>query len=170
MKQTASILIAILFLFASCGKDSKNEWSRFYGFTQADIVGHYESNPDESLYEELPTAGITVYDNVTIDIGAVGSTAVSLHIVIPGKINKTFSGTINTNDDHHSDLVLNNGNNEDVMMTVYKNEDGRVRFHGRVKHYYYNADNELVNSINWGFDVVKEDASFVGSILRMQMN
>ena len=52
MKNTALLLISICFLFASCGKDPKEEWSRFYGFTQADIVGCYEANPDESNADE----------------------------------------------------------------------------------------------------------------------
>lgn len=156
MKKASLLLIALSLLCATCNKTPQNEWNRFYGFTQSDIVGHYEANPDESLYEELPTTGITIYDIVNIDITASGNTAVSLHIVIPGTINKTFSGAIDMNDEHRSDLVLHNNNNEDIMMTVYKNDAGQVRFHGRVKHYYYNANHELVNSANWGFDVIKE--------------
>ncbi len=157
MKKTCLfLLICTAFLCASCGKTDDNEWSRFYGFTQTDIVGHYEANPDESLYEELPTAGIEVYREVSIDLTAQSETLLSLHIVIPGTINKTFTGTIDMNDEHRSDLVLNNFN-EDIMMTVYKNEEGQVRFHGRVKHYYYNAEGELSSSRNWGFDVLKQE-------------
>ena len=158
MKKASLLIIAIIFLCAACNKNNENEWNRFYGFTQTDIVGHYEANPDESLYEELPTAGITVNDNVSIDVAATGNISVTLHIVIPGTINKTFTGAIDMNDERRSDLMLHNDNNEDVMLTVYKHEDGRVRFHGRVKHYYYNANHELVNSVNWGFDVIREGA------------
>lgn len=150
------LLICTVFLCASCEKTEDNEWNRFYGFTQTDIVGHYEANPDESLYEELPTAGIEVYRDVSIDLTAQSETLLTLHIVIPGTINKTFTGTIDMNDEHRSDLVLNNFN-EDIMMTVYKNEEGQVRFHGRVKHYYYNAEGELSSSRNWGFDVLKQE-------------
>ena len=164
MKRIALCLIALCFLSASCNKDNNNEWSRFYGFTQTDIVGHYEANPDESLYEELPTEGVVVYDHASIDIGAVGNVSISLHIVIPGQINKSFSGAIDMNDEQRSDIVLtnviNNTNKEDVMMTVYKNDEGQVRFHGRVKRYHYSSqpghENEFTSE-NWGFDVIKEE-------------
>ena len=153
MKNTALLLISICFLFASCGKDPKEEWSRFYGFTQADIVGCYEANPDESLYEDLPTEGMTIYNNASINVSPVGDVSISLNIIIPDRINKYFSGPLEMSNDHRSDItltnVINTTNKEDIMMTVYKNDQGQVRFHGRVKRYYYVTD-------NWGFDVVKE--------------
>jgi len=164
MRKATLIITAITFLLASCGKPEE-EWSRFYGFTQEDIVGHYEANPDESLYEELPTSGITVYDNVTMEVGAVGDHSLSIRIVIPGVGTKTFSGAIDMSDDNRSDIILTNvintTNKEDIMMTVYKNAEGRARFHGRVKRYYYRFNTEthelsLYRSDNWGFDVIKE--------------
>lgn len=165
MKRTSLLIIAITLLFASCGKDSDKEWGRFYGFTQADVVGHYEANPDESLYEPLPVEGVAVYDNATVDVGAVGNVSISVHVVIPGKVNKTISGPIDMSDDNRSDIVVTNvispTDKEDIMMTVYKNESGQVRFHGRVKRYYYRYDEHhviyLYRSDNWGFDVIKAD-------------
>lgn len=154
-----ALLSIIALVFVSCEKTPVNEWSRFYGYTQADIVGHYEANPDESLYQDLPTEGVEVYNNATIDIAAASGKSISLHIVIPEVINKRFSGPVNTTE-QESDLTLNNFN-EDILMTVYKNAKGQVRFHGRVKHYYYNADHELVNSINYGFDVIKTSSESV---------
>lgn len=164
MKRAALLLISFCFLFATCEKNPVDTWSRFYGFNQVDIVGHYEANPDESIYEELP-AGMVVYDNATIDIGAVGDYSISLHIIIPGVIDKSFSGPLEMSNDHRSDItltnIINTTNKEDIMMTVYTNDDGQVRFHGRVKRYYYvvdNVTNQLIldKSDNWGFDVIKE--------------
>lgn len=153
-KTLLAIAIGLLFVSISCKKSpTESEWSRFYGYTKNDIVGHYEANPDESLYQDLPTEGVAVYDNATIDIVELSENSISLRIVIPGVLNKNFSGAIYTNE-QISDLTLQNFN-EDIMMTVYKNSKGQVRFHGRVKHYYYNADHELVNSNNYGFDVIK---------------
>lgn len=164
MKKTTLFLIAISLLFSSCGKDPKNEWERFYGFTQADIIGHFEANPDESLYQELPTEGAVVYDNAVIDIISTGNNIISVHIVIPGNLNKTFSGPLDMSDENRSDIallnVINSLNKEDLMMTVYKNEKGQVRFHGRVKRYYYEINSAgstvLKRSDNWGFDVIKQ--------------
>ena len=155
MKKTALSLITLCLLFVSCGKSSQEEWSRFYNFTQNDIVGHYEANPDESLYEELPTTGVAVYDNATIDIQSSGGNQVSLRIVIPGTINKAFSGTVIPDEDS-SDLMLVN-NNEDISMTVYKNSQNQIRLHGRVKRYHYDSHQVLVDSDNWGFDVLKTE-------------
>lgn len=165
MRKVALIITAITFMMVSCGKDPEAEWERFYGFTQADVVGHYEANPDESLYEALPTEGVVVYDNATIDVSPVGNVSISVQVVIPGNVNKTISGPINMSDDNRSDIIVTNVINtlskEDIMMTVYKNEEGGVRFHGRVKRYYYERDPEthkiyLDRSDNWGFDVLKE--------------
>ena len=164
MKRTFLFFIVIGLLCCSCNKD-KNEWGRFYGFTQADVVGHYEANPDQSLYDELPTSGIAVYNNASMDVAAVGEHSLSIHFVIPGKVNKTFSGPIDMHDEDRSDIVLttviNTTNKEDIWMTVYKNDQGQVRFHGRVKRYYYRYDSDteeyyLYRSDNWGFDVIKE--------------
>ena len=160
MKKTSLLFVALCLLFASCGKDPENEWSRFYGFTQADIIGHYEANPDESLYEELPVEGVAVYNNASLDVNAIGETAISVHIIIPDIINKTFSGPINMQYEDHSDITMTNGldiEGENLMMTVNKNKQGQVRFHGRVKHPYYNYANHQHDYYNWGFDVIKEE-------------
>lgn len=162
MKKTSLLLIAISLILCSCVKDSQNDWNRFYDFTQADVVGHFEANPDESLYEELPTEGVAVYDNATMDVTAVGNNSISLHIIIPGRVNKTFSGSLTASSDITLTNIINDLNKEDIMMTVYKNGKGQVRFHGRVKRYYYRIDSETQNkylyrSENWGFDVIKQE-------------
>lgn len=146
MKKASLLLIVIALLFGSCKKTQENEWSRFFNFTQADILGHYEANPDESLYQELPTSGIAVYANATMDVTAPSATTITIHIVIPGHINKTFSGLLSTN----SDIMLHNDEaTEDISMTVYTNSKNQVRFHGRVKPTY--------GTEVWGFDVIKQE-------------
>ncbi|MBR4147079.1 MAG: hypothetical protein IKU00_04210 [Bacteroidales bacterium] len=153
MKKASLFLIALCLLCLSCEKTPVNEWDRFYGFTKDDIVGHYEANPDESLYQELPTQGVTVYSNATIDITSLSGNSISIRIVIPSVINKVFSGAVN-NEENSSDLVLRNFN-EDIMMTVYKNSKGQIRMHGRVKRYRYDSDGILIDSNYYGFDVIK---------------
>ena len=154
MKKTILFLIALGLLCASCEKTPVNEWNRFYGFTKDDIAGHYEANPDESLYEELPTEGVTVYNTATIDITSLQDNRVSLRIVIPHVINKVFSGVVN-GDDSTSDLILN-GFGENIMATVYKNSKGQIRMHGRVKGDRHQRDEDPVIEI-YGFDVLKAD-------------
>lgn len=158
MKRINSILAIALCLifFASCEKDPAKEWDRFYGFAKEDVIGHYEPNPDESLYEELPTEGVKVYSDAVIDVVDLSDNLVSIRIRIPSvPLNKVFSGVIYS-EASNSDIVLNSGN-DDIRMTVYKNDKGQVRFHGRQKRYYYDADHVLVDSDNYGFDVIKEE-------------
>ena len=152
MKRASLLLIAISLLFASCNKDP--EWVRFHGFTQADIVGHYEANPDESLYEDYPTEGVAIYDNASMDVVAEGSNGVTVHIVIPDKINKTYSGSINMTEENYTELIIYNYH-DDLIMTAYKNDKGQVRFHGRVKLYAPNTFS-IQHDTNLYFDVIKE--------------
>ena len=150
------IIIALLvnaLCFSACQKTEEETWKRFYGYTQADIVGHYEANPDSTYYSGLPTEGVVVYPNATIDITSIDSNLVQLRIIIPDVINKTFTGAavMNEND---SDLAFHN-NNEDILMTVYKNVKNQVRLHGRESRVIYNADGEITDRIPHYFDVIK---------------
>jgi hypothetical protein len=158
MKRISTLLATVLcvFLFASCEKDPVNEWQRFWGYTKADLIGHYDANPDESIYEELPTAGVVVYSDASIEIIDLSEDLVSVRLIIPKILNIVFSGTVYSASDN-SDFVLRNGNN-DIRMTVYKNSKGDVRFHGVQKRYQYNADQQLESSKNYGFDVIKKAA------------
>lgn len=153
MRKTHLLLIALCLLLTACKKDNVSEWSRFYGFTADDIKGHYNANPNESLYEDQSSSIIVFYRNTSIDISASGST-VTMRIVIPNILNRGFTGSIDLNDNYRSDLILYNSNyNEDVMLSVYKDKDRTARLHGRVKHHY--SDNQPDK--NWGFDVIKAD-------------
>lgn len=156
MKKITLLLVALCLLLTACEKDPKYDWSRFYGFTAADVNGHYEATPIESLYQEQPTEGIVVYNNVKIDITA-SDDIVLMHIVIPDVLNRSFSGHIDLNDPYRSDLILYNGNNnEDALFSIYKSTTNGVRFSGRVKHYYYNSGGQVVKNDYYGFDVTKE--------------
>lgn len=150
------IFIALLlstWFFCSCGKNEDNTWQRFFSYSKEDIVGHYESNPDTTVYGELPTEGVTIYPNTTIDIISLDGNLVRLHIVIPNTINKYFTGsTAIENSD--SELSFHN-NDEDVLMTVYKNEQGQVRLHGRERRCRYDAHDEIIDCVLHGFDVIK---------------
>lgn len=157
MKKLNIALVMALFaiLFASCDKTPENPWKRFWGFTKEDIAGHYQANPDPSLYEELPTEGIVVYNNATMDVTALSGNLVSIRVVIPDVITKTFSGAVYSNESN-SDIVLTNGN-YDIRMTVYKSDEGKVKFHGRVQQFTINVNNERINLHTYGFDVIKEE-------------
>lgn len=153
MKRITILLTLCVIVFTSCKKDPV--WNRFFGYTKDDIVGHYEANPDESLYEDLPTEGVKVYSNAVLDITSLSNDLISIRIVIPDVINKVFSGPVYSAADN-SDIVLLNGD-DDIQMTVYKSDKGEIRLHGRQKRYHYDASNVLVSSENYGFDVIKQE-------------
>lgn len=152
----SSVFFGILLLCVSCEKQPTNPWSRFYGFTKADIVGHYEANPDQSVYEALPTAGVVVYDNASVDIIDVSDNTISFRLTIPDKLAEVFVGEV-TSDENTSEMNLYN-NRKDVLFNVYKNAEGQVRLHGRYRYCYYEyvqGQQVLVDADNYGFDVIK---------------
>lgn len=155
MKKTltfAALLLGILF-FCSCEKTEVNSWERFYGFTQADVIGHYDANPDSSYYEPLPTEGVIVYPNATIDITPIDDNLVRLVLNIPDVIYKIFTGAAVYNE-NDSDMTFHDYN-YDILMTVYKNPQNQIRLHGRERYCRYNDEGELINCTFHGFDVIK---------------
>lgn len=157
MKKTLSIITLLIaaFLFTTCQKTQEDEWERFYGYTKADIVGHYEANPDSTSYSELPTEGVMVYPNATIDINELSDNLISLRIIIPDVINKYFTGEASMNE-NDSELSLHNYH-EDILMTVYKNKQNQVRLQGRERRCIFNNEGEITDCILHGFDVIKTD-------------
>lgn len=156
MKTRTLLIIATLigvFLFNSCDKKQENEWDRFYSFTKDDIIGHYEANPDNSVYVELPTEGVTIYPNATIDISALEGNFVRLQITIPDVINKVYTGTATMNE-NDTELSFHNYH-EDILMSVYKNKQNQIRLQGRERKCKYNSEGEVVDCDVHGFDVVK---------------
>lgn len=144
----------------SCGKNEGNAWERFYGYTKNDIVGHFIPNPDESAYPDLPTSGVEIYRNATIDITDVDPdrNLIQLHLVIPNVINKTFSGPLYSNE-YEADLALNISNGEDILMTVYKNKKNQIRLHGRERNCHSDVTGQPYDCLIHGFDVIKLENS-----------
>ena len=161
MKKLLSFLSFLLLTttLISCGKTDEDEWNRFFGYTKADIIGHYVSTPNDEYYYELPTAGVTVYRNVTIDISdAGGDSYVSVHVVIPDVINVHFTGAVQLNG-NDSDMAFNNNSTytiEDLLMTVYKNDNNQIRFHGRERNGRIDAEGEMVSCKTRCYDVIKK--------------
>ncbi|MCR5013306.1 MAG: hypothetical protein K6A28_00860 [Bacteroidales bacterium] len=161
MKKIIAIVALLMGVlsFSSCEKSQEHEWGRFYGYTKADIIGQYEAIVGDEYYPELPTGGIEIYRDVTVEIIEQGENQnlVRFHIVIPDVLNKTFTGVVNPSE-NDSELAFNNSAyHEDALMTVYKNEESQVRLQGRVRRVSYNGEGEVVNSIVYGFDVVKAE-------------
>lgn len=149
------LFLGMAFLSASCGKE-KQTWERFYGYTRADLIGHYEANPDNSVYEELPTQGVKIYPNAEIDITEYDDDVVNIRILIPEVWYRNFRGAVALfNDD--SDVSISDSDLSDVLMTVYKNADNQVRLHGRARVPKHWAQGVPDDYHIYGFDVVKTE-------------
>lgn len=158
MKKTILILSAMLGLLianGACNK-TKDEWNRFSGYQKEDIIGHYTANPDESVYVELPTEGVIIYRDVTINISPLSNNNVSLKISIPNVLNKIFTGGVALDVNDSEIRLYNQGTNEDILMTVYRNEMNQIRLSGRERKCYYAGDS-LVDCKNYSFDVIKQN-------------
>lgn len=158
MKRITLFLLTILgiaSLCVSCEK-TKAKWERFYGYTKADIIGSYEANPDSTLYEELPTEGVTVYPDAELTITEYDENVVSIRIRIPNLFFRNFRGAVALNEDD-SEISIGDTDNSDILMTVYRNAQNQVRLHGRVRtpsHWdQYGPDDYNI----YGFDVIKTE-------------
>ena len=157
MRKTALslfILLSLLVLSISCEKQKEKTWSSFYDFTVADIAGSYVSNPDESIYEESPTAGTSLYDNVSLTITELSDNNISVRIIIPDQINKVFTGSIEPNNSL-AIIKLSQGFYESFTANVYKDSQNRIRLSGNESISYYDANGEVVDKKVHGFDVIK---------------
>ena len=154
------ILISLGFFFcsASCNKE-KEEWERVYGYTKADVIGHYEANPDSSLYEELPTVGVQVYPNVVMEITEYNEDMVNIFIKIPNLWYRNFRGYVALNEDDSDISIGNDFDGSDILMTVYHNKQNQVRLHGRARERHMWVNPVSYDWIIYGFDVIKQPAS-----------
>lgn len=149
-----SIILGIVLVCASCG-EPKDTWERFYGYTQADIIGRYEANPDNSLYEELPTEGVTVYPNAELTITAYGDALVNIQIRIPEVWYRNFRGAVALNEDD-SEISIGDTDRSDLLATVYKNAQDQIRIHGRARvPKHWNQEGHPDDYYIYGFDVLK---------------
>lgn len=158
MRKTAlhlSLALGLLILFSSCEKPKEKTWISFYDFTVADIVGTYSANTDESVYEDSPTPGTTVYQNATVTITELSESNISVRVVIPDQINKAFTGSIETNNSL-AIIKLTQGLYETFTANVYKDSQNRIRLNGNESRSIYDANGELVDKKVYGFDVVKD--------------
>ena len=141
----------MVLLMTGCNPEKENEWSRFYGFSKEDVVGHYEANPDESCYEEYPVENMTTHHNAKVDVIDQGGNIAAIRIVIPNVLNKYFSGVKVGDEGHDCEIIAFPGSNEELVIDVYKNDKNQVRLHGNIKQ-FVNTNHTKVDV----FDVVKK--------------
>lgn len=150
------LLISVAFIATSC-REPKDEWVRFYGYTKEDVIGHYEANPDSTLYEELPTEGVQVYPDAEIDITEYNDYMVNVRIKIPNKLYKNFRGVVAINEDDSEIAIGDESDGSDILMTVYRNTKNGVRLHGRERQHKLWTNPISYDYIIYGFDVIKTD-------------
>lgn len=152
-------ILGMLLLQSACHKNPQSEWERFYGYTKADLLGHYEANPDDSYYEELPTEGVVIYRTAVIDITEYDENLVNIRVTIPNYLNRTFRGAVAINQSEiDSDVHISESDGSDILMTVYRNKKQQVRLHGRTRRPKHWDENGIPDDYYlYGFEVVKTD-------------
>ena len=159
MKQLSTIIIltlGLVFLATSC-KEQKEEWERFYGYTKDDVIGHYEANPDQSVYDELPTVGVEVYPTAQIDITEYYEDLVNLRILIPEVFYNNYRGEVAINE-NASDISIGSTDGSDILLTVYRNAKNQIRLHGRARQRKIWTEPVVsYDYIIYGFDVIKTE-------------
>jgi len=157
MKKTSilfSAILGFLFLFTACEQQEEEEWTRFYDYTKADIIGHYEANPDESFYPEYPTEGVVFYKNAVVDIQDLSGDMISLRVYIPDVTTKVYTGVVDNQESTAEIILTNHSAGNDILLTVYKNKDQQIRLHGRDRHCVQDSEGVLDCDFN-GIEVIK---------------
>lgn len=152
----SAILGLLLFATACKQEGEEQEWVRFTGYTKADIIGRYEANPDESCYPDYPVDGMVFYTNTTITIEDLSGNMISLRVVIPNVTTKVYTGVAGNEENGTEIILTNHSAGNDILLTVYKNKDGKIRLHGRDRHCVKDSEGVLNCDFN-GIEVIKKE-------------
>ena len=174
--------VAIVMVFASCNK-TKSEWTNFYGYTAADVVGTYVFSASPEAFEGYAEGTYCILcKDAQISISG-GENTVRFNIDCPDhNYSKSFLGKapLNPNDF----LIDIRGNVQSagyrkclvnrLQTRVLKNNENKIRLAGAgikdlyniTERYIYDPthqfildtiiDTTLFSSTNYYFDVIKE--------------
>ena len=167
MKKIALLLLVIACF--SCEKQETKEWSKFFGYTNDDIVGEYVHSGLSSAFAAL-TESNSAYlcADAQVKITSTSETGVLFRIDCPDhNFAKSFSGRPSPNS---GSFLINMGGAMSglkryvLSATVRKNDEEKVRLEGSVSedHFVreYNTttqkyDTIFDHSVKYYFDVVK---------------
>ena len=161
-------LLGMAFL-TSCKKEGDKEWSKFYGYTNEDIVGQYAFSSLSDAFSGLIESdeGHLCYD-AQVSVSSTGAQTVLFHMASPSRnFQRNFSGLPKrTAGDFFISMYSGwfNLKRFNVTADVMKNDQSTVRLKGYVSedHYVrvYNVeaaryDTVYDYSIKYYFDVIK---------------
>ena len=167
MKKIALLLLVIACF--SCEKQETKEWSKFFGYTNDDIVGEYVHSGLSTAFADL-TESSSAYlcADAQVKITSTSETGILFRIDCPDhNFAKSFSGCPSPNS---GSFLINMGGAMSGMKryvlsaTVRKNGEEKVRLEGSVSedHFVreYNTatqkyDTIFDHSVKYYFDVIK---------------
>ena len=167
MKKIALLLLVIACF--SCEKQETKEWSKFFGYTNDDIVGEYVHSGLSTAFADLPeSSSAYLCADAQVKITSTSETGILFRIDCPDhNFAKSFSGCPSPNS---GSFLINMGGAMSGMKryvlsaTVRKNGEEKVRLEGSVSedHFVreYNTatqkyDTIFDHSVKYYFDVIK---------------
>ena len=166
MKNKALTLMVLVLglMLVSCGKDPNSEWTKYYGYTNDDIIGTYRfSNVSDAFASLTESDYCHLCSDAQITIASYSMNSVEFHVKSPNAdYDQTFTGVPSHNTD---DFLISMSNQMGstteytVTATVYNNAKGEIRLHGFARKIIYGIDDEEHKYVkycyNYYFDVIK---------------
>ena len=171
----AAVLMLFALVFTGCEK--KNEWSKYSGYSNEDIIGNYSySNVTDAFYGLSEGEFCHICPDAEISITGLTDNTVKFVIKCPeAEFSREYIGTPRKfKNDFMVQMTsgyLSRGSNKLKSYTltsyVYKNEVGKIRLHGFASYNKFNVehpvpsdltivDTVLIQSVNYYFDMIKD--------------
>ena len=143
-----SVLFLLSLFFVSCEEEQNNEWERYYGYTNEEIIGSYSNSNVADAFDGLTESLYChVCDDARITVTAESENMVRFSVnSAEAALNTSLKGNPALNDDDF--LITLVDSPYELTAYVYTNAKGQLRLHGFVRTDYPNL-------VNYYFDVIK---------------
>ena len=166
-----SVLFILGFFFVSCEKQpQENEWKKYYGYTNEEIVGSYSFSDVNDAFDGLTESSYChICEDARINISATSGRTIEFKVNCPSdEFNRTFDGRpCLTDNSCLINMAAPSGSSHpdyELTVYVYKNDKGDIRLSGFARHVtykpVYNSETEETDyitqsTVNYWFDVIK---------------
>ena len=143
-----SVLFLLSLFFVSCEEEQNNEWERYYGYTNEEIIGSYSNSNVADAFDGLTESLYChICDDARITVTAESENMVRFSVnSAEAALNTSLKGNPALNDDDF--LITLVDSPYKLTAYVYTNAEGQLRLHGFVRAY-------SPNLVNYYFDVIK---------------
>jgi len=144
------VLLVMSLLLVSCEKEPKQEWNKYYGYTNEEIIGSYSYSSVENAFDGLTESLYChICEDAVITITAESESSLRFEInSVNEELNASIKGKPAQNDDGFLVCISDAIHDYELMAYVYTNASDQIRIHGYVRRYYPSIR-------NYYFDVIK---------------